>query len=240
MATHCWLTLKLSWLVANGLLSNLWEKEHPPSHVISEVAPCPLCSSETTESCVAQVPRAGHDRHWPRLSIGGSLRREGDHHGPARYAQLSMSAWWRGSCCFMWMMQYCTQFWVVLFCTFQFSVERLNFPSNCGDDYGHLLANYACKAIERTSLLILGDSHFKTMKQFFLSWMSSSSINLLPLRLSHPQVMSLSVRKSLKITVKCKASEPLAVQRAGPGARAENLGQRDVQVHQGLLPVENN
>lgn len=70
--------------------------------------------------------------------------------------------------------------------------------------------------------------------------MSSSSINLLPLRLSHPQVMSLSVRKSLKITVKCKASEPLAVQRAGPGARAENLGQRDVQVHQGLLPVEKN
>lgn len=123
-----------------------------------------LCSSETTESCLAWVARAGHEVQWTWLSIGSSLQREEattmilpDTH------KLSMSAVSCEWCSFI------LGCGLVLICAFQFSVKQLNSPSSCGDDSSHLLASYTSKTIEKMSFLILGDSHFKTMKQFFLS-----------------------------------------------------------------------
>lgn len=129
--------------------------------------------------CVAQKPQRAAQHECQELDVMcsglgwalvGHYGGRGDNHDPAWYAQLDVSERQRGSYCFMW--EWCNfvlSFGLVLFCTFKFSVEQLNFPSNCGDDYSHLLASYTSKAIEKMSLLILGDSHFKTMKQFFLS-----------------------------------------------------------------------
>lgn len=121
-----WLSLKIQ----HGSLLVLWEQTgntlltrfetemaggkwltKQPRHslpcVICEVAPCPLCSSETTESGSARVPRAGYRVRWPQSTVGVSLWRE---RGPlwsclihtAEQDLACVSAQRRGSCWFMW------------------------------------------------------------------------------------------------------------------------------------------
>lgn len=115
VATCYWLTLKLIWLLVNGEIvkSSLWEKDHSPSRVISGAAPTP----------VVQLRRQGglfgmSDESWTWSAVTLAeywqltTEREGNHHDLARCAQLSMSARQGGSCCFLWVMQFCTRLWV--------------------------------------------------------------------------------------------------------------------------------
>lgn len=166
VATSYWLTLKLMWLLVKGKIvkSNLWEKDHSPSRVISGAAPTPVVQLRNHGELFGMSGKSwtwsavNLAEYWQLTAEGG-----GNYHDLARYAQLSMSAVSCEWCSFI------LGCGLVLFCAFQFSVKQLNSPSSCGDDSSHLLASYTSKTIEKMSLLILGDSHFKTMKQFFLS-----------------------------------------------------------------------
>lgn len=74
-----------------------------------------------------------------------------------------------------------------------------------------LLASYTSKVIEKMSLWILGDSHFKTMKLFFLSHEHHKVVLICHLSGSHAHRWWPSVslcQNVLKIIFLCKAPEP--------------------------------
>lgn len=91
-----------------------------------------------------------------------------------------------GSCCVLHV--WCKFFF---FSTFQFLIQQLNFWSNSYDN-GYILDSYISKALEKTTLLIPGNPYFKQWNNFFpLLQTPPNSINPLPFRLPHPQVMPL-------------------------------------------------
>lgn len=140
-----------------------------------------------------------------------------------------------GSCCVLHV--WCN---FIFFPTFQFLIQQLNFLSNSYDN-GHILDSYISKALEKTTLLIPGNPYFKQWNNFFpLLQTPPNSINPLPFRLPHPQVMALfSVSEEvLKKHSYMQSRWAQVVQRQGAGAQTENKSLSNVCVHQGSVAIE--